>query len=92
MPVDYDTRNVILTLARMWSTFSTGEIRSKDAAANWVLERMPAAHHSVLVHARDAYLGSRAEQWDDLNRPLASCVDYMVAEIKRLAVTRSIQA
>ncbi len=56
--IDSDTRNVILTLARMWSTFATGAIRSKDAAANWALERLPVAHHPVLVRARDAYLGS----------------------------------
>ncbi|TFH41764.1 MAG: DUF4111 domain-containing protein, partial [Lysobacterales bacterium] len=49
--IDSDTRNVILTLARMWSTFATGAIRSKDVAANWVLERLPAAHHPVLVRA-----------------------------------------
>ena len=85
-----DTRNMILTLARMWSTFSTGAIRSKDEAANWVLERIPTAHHQVLVRARDAYLGSRAERWNDLSSALASCVEYMIAEIKRLAVAKSV--
>ncbi len=90
--IDSDTRNVILTLARMWSTFVTGAIRSKDAAANWVLERMPDAHRPVLARARDAYLGSQAEGWDDLSDAVAPCVDYMIAEIKRLAVTSSIQA
>ncbi|HEX2193739.1 MAG TPA: aminoglycoside adenylyltransferase domain-containing protein, partial [Candidatus Limnocylindria bacterium] len=28
-----DTRNVLLTLARMWCTLDTGQMRSKDAAA-----------------------------------------------------------
>src|SRR3954454_20320698 len=32
-----DTRNVLLTLARAWSTLETGQIRSKDAAADWAL-------------------------------------------------------
>ena len=86
-----DTRNAILTLGRMWSTFATGAIRSKDAAANWVLERLPVAHHPVLVRARDAYLGSEAERWDDLSGALAPCVDYMIAEIKRLVATSSVQ-
>jgi len=90
--IDSDTRNVILTLARMWSTFATGAIRSKDAAANWVLERLPVAHHPVLVRARDAYLGSEAERWDDLSGALAPCVDYVIAEIKRLAATSSVRA
>ncbi len=89
--IDSDTRNVILTLARIWSTVATGVIRSKDAAANWVLERLPVAHHPVLVRAREAYLGSEAEGWDDLSGALAPCVDYMIAEIKRLATTGSVQ-
>ena len=90
--IDSDTRNVILTLARMWSTFATGAIRSKDAAANWVLERLPVAHHPVLVRARHAYLGSQPERWDELSGALAPCVDYMIAEIKRLAATGSLEA
>jgi Domain of unknown function (DUF4111) len=32
--LDRDTRNVILTLARIWSTIATGNIRSKDSAAD----------------------------------------------------------
>lgn len=33
--LDSDTRNVILTLARIWSTLATSAIRSKDTAADW---------------------------------------------------------
>jgi len=79
-----DTRNVILTLARMWSTFATGKFRSKDSAADWALERLPAAHRPVLARARDFYLGRDSEHWEDLKEAIAPCVDYMVAEIKRL--------
>ena len=32
-----DTRNVLLTLARMWSTLETGKLRSKDQAADWAV-------------------------------------------------------
>jgi predicted nucleotidyltransferase len=39
-----DTRNVVLTLARIWTTLATGEIRSKDAAAGWALARLPPEH------------------------------------------------
>jgi hypothetical protein len=53
-----DTRNVLLTLARVWVTLDTGEIRSKDAAADWAIERLPAARGEVLALARDGYLGS----------------------------------
>ena len=41
LDLDWDTRNVVLTLARIWSTVATDEIRSKDAAADWALERLP---------------------------------------------------
>ena len=39
-----DTANVLLTLARIWTTVATGEIRAKDAAADWVLGRLPEEH------------------------------------------------
>ncbi|GEC08690.1 nucleotidyltransferase [Streptomyces spinoverrucosus] len=52
-----DTRNVLLTLARIWVTLATGTIRSKDAAADWALERLPPEHRPALAWARAAYLG-----------------------------------
>ncbi|MEU3404978.1 aminoglycoside adenylyltransferase domain-containing protein [Streptomyces sp. NPDC006670] len=48
-----DTRNVLLTLARVWTTLATGTIRSKDAAADWALARLPPEHRPALEHARD---------------------------------------
>jgi predicted nucleotidyltransferase len=89
--IDSDTSNAILTLTRMWSTFATGTIRSKDAAANWVVERLPVAHQPVLVRAREAYLGGEDEEWADLREAIAPCVDFMIAEIMRLAADNSIQ-
>ena len=64
--LDDDTRNVILTLARIWSTVATGVIRSKDAAADWALERLPDEHRAPLERARAIYLGEEDERWDDL--------------------------
>lgn len=58
-----DERNVILTLARMWVTLATGTIVPKDAAAAWVLARLPAALAPVLELARAAYLGERDDDW-----------------------------
>ncbi|MDO0934049.1 aminoglycoside adenylyltransferase family protein [Streptomyces sp. DG2A-72] len=57
--LESDTRNVLLTLARVWTTLATGRIRSKDAAADWAIERLPAVHRPVLAHARAVYLGKR---------------------------------
>ncbi|WP_335935427.1 aminoglycoside adenylyltransferase family protein [Streptomyces sp. PTD5-9] len=51
-----DTRNVLLTLARVWTTLATGEIKTKDAAADWAMVRLPPEHRPVLEHARNLYL------------------------------------
>lgn len=58
-PADWagDERNVVLTLARVWYSAATGKIVPKDAAADWVLERLPDEHQSTLSEARQAYLG-----------------------------------
>jgi streptomycin 3"-adenylyltransferase len=82
--IDCDTRNVILTLARIWSTLATGVFRSKDAAADWALERLPEAHRPVLRRARAIYLGDQVEEWDDLQDQLGPHADAVVAEIRRL--------
>ena len=83
--LDDDTRNVVLTLARIWTTLGTGEFRSKDAAADWALERLPEEHAAVLARARAIYLGGEPEQWDDLRPKVRPHADHVVAEIKRFA-------
>ena len=61
-----DTRNVLLTLARVWTTVATGEIRSKDEAADWVLSRLPEADRPPLARARDLYrTGGYGDPWDE---------------------------
>ncbi|MGX5214598.1 aminoglycoside adenylyltransferase family protein [Streptomyces violaceus] len=77
--LDSDTRNVLLTLARIWATLTTGDIRSKDAAAAWALGRLPAEHRPVLARARAVYLGEEDERWDGL-APRA-CAEFLVREI-----------
>ncbi|MET9814488.1 aminoglycoside adenylyltransferase family protein [Streptomyces sp. NPDC006355] len=79
--LETDTRNVLLTLARVWSTLVTGGIRSKDAAAAWAIERLPAAHRPVLAHARAVYLGEEQEGWDELDvRACAERLALMIEE------------
>ncbi|MFI7015632.1 aminoglycoside adenylyltransferase family protein [Streptomyces sp. NPDC050164] len=79
--LDIDTRNVLLTLARIWTTLTTGSIRSKDAAAEWALDRLPAEHRPVLARARAVYLGEEEERWDDLApRPCAEFLTRMITE------------
>lgn len=86
--LDSDTRNVILTLARIWSTIATGAICSKDAAADWALARLPDEHRAVLARARAIYLGDEEEGWDDIHPHLRPHADYVVAEINRLTAAR----
>lgn len=82
-----DTRNVLLTFARIWATLATGGIHSKDAAVDWVLTQLPSEHRPVLEHARYLYLNCRysEETWDAAlwarTRP---CADRMLVEIDRL--------
>jgi predicted nucleotidyltransferase len=47
--LESDTRNVLLTLARIWTTLETGQIQSKDAAAAWALKQLPREHQPVLA-------------------------------------------
>lgn len=55
-----DERNIVLALVRIWYTAMTGEITSKVAAADWALQRLPREIKSVVIAARDAYLGLEA--------------------------------
>lgn len=86
---DEDTRNVVLTLARILCTLETGSIRSKNAAADWVLPRLPDEHRPVLARARAVYLGEEPERWDDLHDRLRPFSDWMTAEIGRAQPSRS---
>ncbi len=94
-----DTRNAVLTLARVWRTLATGEICSKDAAAAWALVRLPEEHRPVLSRARAGYLGppgtpgplgasgppgAERERWDDLAPRLRPYAEHVTAAIERL--------
>jgi streptomycin 3"-adenylyltransferase len=82
-----DTRNVVLTFARIWTTLATGEIRSKDAAADWALARLAPEHRPVLQYAKELYLTRRysEESWsDELKAMVRPHVDEVLAEIHRL--------
>ncbi|MCW4352619.1 aminoglycoside adenylyltransferase family protein [Hoyosella sp. YIM 151337] len=76
-----DERNVLLTLARMWMTAATGTIASKDAAAAWARDRLTHPHCAALDLARRAYLGMRADSWDE--RDVLPLVHLMSEAIRR---------
>lgn len=60
-----DERNVLLTLARMWRTLTTGEFVSKDVAAEWVVPRLPPQLASTIAFAGRAYRGDVRDDWSD---------------------------
>lgn len=82
-----DTRNVLLTLARIWATVDTGQVLSKDAAASWALTRLRSEHQPVLEHARNLYLTStyaEEQPWaDNLQAGVGPHVHALLGEIQR---------
>ena len=80
-----DTRNVLLTFARIWATVVTGTIRSKDAAADWALNRLPDQYRPALARARAGYLADEQETWSRVALSDAiRYVDYVVSELRRV--------
>ncbi|NHC61671.1 AadA family aminoglycoside 3''-O-nucleotidyltransferase [Paenalcaligenes suwonensis] len=55
-----DERNIVLALVRIWYTAMTGDIASKEAAANWAIPYLPISTKHIVVAARDGYLGLNA--------------------------------
>ncbi|MQS35850.1 aminoglycoside adenylyltransferase family protein [Streptomyces katsurahamanus] len=86
-----DTRNALLTLARIWMTLTTGEIGSKDAAADWALPRLPAEHRAVLAHARAVYLGLEPERWEPLLARVRPCAGQVVRALERPAAAHGVR-
>lgn len=75
-----DTRNVLLTLARIWVTVETGDILPKDGAADWAIERLPGALRPTLMRARDLYrVGGYGHPWEVGAQALA---EHLVARIQ----------
>ena len=81
--LDGDERNVVLTFARIWSTLATGTIRSKDAAADWVLPLLPPEHRAVLERAREMYLRGEPNEWGDLLPRVRPHVEHVIRAIER---------
>lgn len=84
-----DTRNVLLTLARMWCTVATDRIVGKDEAADWVLPRLQVRERDALARARAGYLGEAADEWaGHALHEARLLVDTLTAEIRRTGVDR----
>lgn len=79
--IEGDERNVVLTLARMWFTALTGEIVSKDVAAEWAENHLPDEQSALLCEARLAYLRGTTESWESKQVELNVLVESMRQEI-----------
>jgi streptomycin 3"-adenylyltransferase len=80
--IDSDTRNVLLTFARIWSTVETDTIRSKPAAADWAIGCLPEKYHSVMKRAKAIYKGEVEECWYDIRELIKPCADFIISQIK----------
>ncbi len=80
--LEHDTRNVLLTYARIWSTLATNAIRSKPRAADWVMNHLPKAYQPVMQRAKSICIGVENEYWDDIKVLIKSCADFMLEKIK----------
>lgn len=87
-----DTRNVLLTLARIWNTLETSKIRSKPDAADWVIERLPETHRPALNRAKKIHVGSEDESWEDIKESLKPCAELMLKKINELKSSVNLSA
>jgi len=79
--LDSDVRNVLLTLARIWSTVATDAIRSKPGAADWVINHLPEKYRPVMERAKAICKGEQKEHWDDIQEVIKPCADFILIEI-----------
>lgn len=80
-----DERNVVLTLARMWTTLQTGRIVPKDAAAEHVRGQVDGSTAALLDLAAAAYRGEVDDRWGEHGPALASFVAQATTAVRRLA-------
>ena len=81
--LDSDTRNVLLTFARIWTTVETDSIYSKPAAADWAMNRLPPALQPVMERGKDICTGKEKEHWDDLSTLIKPCAELIMEQINQ---------
>ena len=80
--IEGDERNVILTLARMWLTSSSGRICSKDQAAEWAIPKLAKEHATLLEKAKKAYLEDYDDKWEGMETEIIELVNYLKRSIE----------
>ncbi len=79
-----DTRNVLLTTARIWRTVATDTICTKPDAAAWAFSRLPDIYQPVMKRAYAICIGEEIEHWDDMSELLQPTTNYMIQQITPL--------
>lgn len=82
--LDGDERNVLLTLARMWRTLSTGAFVPKDVAAEWAAPRLPGEAAALLARAKAAYLGMEDDDWRGRRHEVRRAAHDLSARVKAM--------
>lgn len=78
-----DTRNVLLTLVRIWNSLESNTINSKQDAAAWALDKIPQVFKPLLEHALAVRLGKTDEDWGSYQTLVRPFSEYIVSEIKK---------
>lgn len=78
-----DERNVLLTLARMWHTATTGAFVPKDVAAAWAAARLPTGLAGWLELAGRAYVGAWDDDWRTHRSEAAAVAERLRREVER---------
>lgn len=76
-----DTRNVLLTLARIWHTAENGTFVSKDEAASWVIPQLTDLSALIMDHARRAYLGEVVDNWNSYQQGVECLAEELAARV-----------
>jgi predicted nucleotidyltransferase len=87
--VQQDTRNLVLTLPRIWAGVATDDVHSKEGAAAWALPQLPAEHRPLLERALAIYRGEANDFWDDVRPQVEAYTAYLVSEIENAIRTAS---
>lgn len=77
-----DTRNVVLTLARMVITVTTGQIVSKDEATAHVSPTLPKPEGTLLLQAAAEYRGDTVIDWPQRWTDVHSAAELLQSMIR----------
>lgn len=83
-----DERNALLTLARIIVTLESGQVVSKDEAAQRIAPRLSANDRELLEHARAGYLEQIDDDWNEWSST-AVALAHTLAELAKQTSPRN---